>query len=153
MICCDGCEKAYHPECLKVDQNALPDIWYGPCCVNRSPVKTKLSTKNKADDTKPSATVAAVKPAAAPQQQVFVPVGKPSEMMQSALVPNQRTQPAINCQQQQSAPVGRPAGVILPNSHQRPQPAILAQMAQVTTVPWPKFVQMTQKHNYDYGDR
>jgi hypothetical protein len=32
LVCCDGCEKAYHAGCLNVDENALPDIWYGPCC-------------------------------------------------------------------------------------------------------------------------
>lgn len=39
LICCDGCEKAYHAECINVDEDKLPDIWYGPCCEKRSAKK------------------------------------------------------------------------------------------------------------------
>ncbi|KAL7478601.1 hypothetical protein ACHAW6_004363, partial [Cyclotella cf. meneghiniana] len=39
LICCDGCENAYHADCLVVDANALHDIWYGPCCEKRLPTK------------------------------------------------------------------------------------------------------------------
>jgi hypothetical protein len=35
LICCDGCEKAYHADCLKIDADTLPDFWYGPCCAKR----------------------------------------------------------------------------------------------------------------------
>ena len=39
LICCDGCEKAYHADCINVDEDKLPDIWYGPCCEKRSAKK------------------------------------------------------------------------------------------------------------------
>ena len=44
MICCDGCEKAYHAECIKVDADTLPDVWYGPCCVKRTSPRKKAAT-------------------------------------------------------------------------------------------------------------
>lgn len=58
MLCCDGCEKAYRPECLHVDEDTLPDVWYGPCCENRSPVKTATpkSTDKKNEIAKKSTT-------------------------------------------------------------------------------------------------
>ena len=32
LICCDGCEKAYHAECLGVQPSLLPDPWFCPRC-------------------------------------------------------------------------------------------------------------------------
>ena len=32
LICCDGCIKAFHTTCLKVNPDSLPDPWYCPSC-------------------------------------------------------------------------------------------------------------------------
>ena len=36
MICCDGCDNAYHEECLGVDAGTLPDPWHCPHCASDS---------------------------------------------------------------------------------------------------------------------
>jgi hypothetical protein len=99
LLCCDGCEKAYHPECLKVDEDALPDIWYGPCCVNRrSPVKASSTAKkvdNKSGDKVAVKKAAAPRPQQASQPQKSMSVSRP---MLSGTVPVQRSQPVIPAQ-------------------------------------------------------
>ena len=36
LICCDGCDNAYHEECLGVNADTLPDPWHCPCCASDS---------------------------------------------------------------------------------------------------------------------
>ena len=64
MICCDGCEKAYHAECLNLDADDLPDLWYGPCCEKRSVSPSKhivVVTDTKADNGVTNKPIAATK--------------------------------------------------------------------------------------------
>ena len=35
LICCDGCENAYHAKCLQVQASSLPDPWFCPRCSSR----------------------------------------------------------------------------------------------------------------------
>eukprot|EP00804_Cyclotella_cryptica_P003551 CCRYP_002166-RC/>CCRYP_002166-RC protein AED:0.06 eAED:0.06 QI:149/1/1/1/1/1/5/736/887 len=53
LICCDGCEKAYHAKCLSLSADVLPEVWYGPCCEGRLSIKRKspvCSSANKDPD-------------------------------------------------------------------------------------------------------
>ena len=36
LICCDGCDNAYHEECLGVNADTLPDPWHCPHCASDS---------------------------------------------------------------------------------------------------------------------
>lgn len=36
LVCCDGCDNAYHEECLGVTADTLPDPWHCPHCASHS---------------------------------------------------------------------------------------------------------------------
>ena len=54
LICCDGCDNAYHEECLGVNADTLPDPWHCPHCASDS--ESDGETDKKMSASKKNAT-------------------------------------------------------------------------------------------------
>lgn len=50
LICCDGCDNAYHEECLGVNVDTLPDPWHCPHCASDSESDGKSGEKIRANE-------------------------------------------------------------------------------------------------------
>jgi len=50
LVCCDGCEKAYHEECLKIKADDLPEVWHCPSCLS---VREKSTGARRVDNSRP----------------------------------------------------------------------------------------------------
>jgi len=66
LICCDGCEKVYHAECLlekySIDAEKLPDMWHCPSCNSKEEDKTQrvAQTKNNQSTAQTAAKLSSV---------------------------------------------------------------------------------------------
>lgn len=47
LICCDGCEKAYHEDCLKIRADDLPEVWHCPICLSLREKSTGVQSVDK----------------------------------------------------------------------------------------------------------
>ncbi|KAL7465963.1 hypothetical protein ACHAXS_006268 [Conticribra weissflogii] len=59
LVCCDGCEKAYHEECLKVKADELPEVWHCPSCISEREKSANSQRKEQSRSDKASQTTTA----------------------------------------------------------------------------------------------